>query len=141
MCRRRQSLDPLRAWVSRPYGGGTKAEPRDVWWAIEFLKKPVTIEGVKIIGDHREIIPLQKNLQIQIRDGKSWKTVGKLKDAATKDVTVSFAQPVTADALRVFVPAADLPKSPNAGVDGIVRICELRFLMPDHSVRGIESIP
>ena len=59
--------DPYRAWISKPYGGGPKDKPLDVWWAIEFPKKPVTIKGVKIIGDHRDVIPLQKSLQVQTR--------------------------------------------------------------------------
>jgi hypothetical protein len=130
--------DPYRAWISKQYGGGTKAQPLDVWWAVEFLKKPVTIKGVKIIGDHRDIIPLQKNLQLQVREGDVWKTVGELKEATTKDVTITFAQPVTTGALRVFVPDADLPKSDNAQADGIVRICELLFIMPDGTEKGIE---
>jgi len=120
--------DPYRAWISKQYGGGTKAQPLDVWWAVEFLKKPVTIKGVKLVGDHRDVIPLQKNLQVQVREGGVWKTVGELKDATTKDVTISFAQAETTDALRIFVPAADLPKSDRADVDGIVRICEIYFI-------------
>ncbi len=130
--------DPYRAWISKQYGGGTKAQPLDVWWAIEFLKKPVTIKGVKIIGDHREVIPFQKNLQVQIREAGAWKTAGVLKDATAKDAVVTFAQPVTTDALRVFVPAADLPKAERADVDGIVRICELLLIMPDGTEKGIE---
>jgi hypothetical protein len=130
--------DPYQAWISKQYGGGTKVAPLDVWWAVEFLKKPVTIKGVKIIGDHRDVIPLQKNLQVQVREGDVWKTVGELKEATTKDVTITFAQPVTTGALRVFVPVADLPKSDNALVDGIVRICELLFIMPDGTEKGIE---
>ena len=94
--------DPLRAWVSKPYGGGTKEEPLDVWWAIEFFKKPITIEGVKIIGDHREIIPPQKSLLVQAREAGEWKTVGRAKASAGKDITVRFAQPITTGALRIF---------------------------------------
>lgn len=130
--------DPCRAWVSKPYGGGTKAQPQDVWWSVEFLNGPLTIKGVRIFGDHRDIIPLQKNLEVQVRAGSAWKTVGVLRDATTKHVIVPFDQPVTTDALRVFVPAADLPKSELAEVDGIVRICELKLVMPDGTERGIE---
>ena len=46
-------------------------------------------------------------------------------------MTVDFPQVVTTDALRIFVPAADLPKSERADVDGIVRICELLLILPD----------
>ncbi len=122
----------LREWVSMPYGGGTKDKPLDVWWAVDFFSKPVTVSGVKIIGDPRDIIPLQKNLQIQARQDGVWKTVGELKDATAKDVTITFSAPVTTDALRVFVPAADLP------TDGMVRICKFLLVLPDGTVKEIE---
>ncbi len=131
--------NPFRAWISRPYGGGTKARPEEVWWAVEFLKKPVTIKGVKIFGDHRDVIPIQKNLEIQIRENGAWKTAGESRDAVSNDVTVSFSGILTTDALRVLVPAADLPQSERADVDGIVRICELKLIMPDGTEQGIES--
>jgi hypothetical protein len=132
--------DPFRAWISKQYGGGTKAQPQAVWWAVELLKETITIKGVKIIGDHRDVIPLQKKLQVQVREGGGWKTVGELKDATTKDATIVFAQPVTTDILRVFVPAADLPKSENADVDGIVRICELLVLLPGGGEVTVDAV-
>jgi hypothetical protein len=130
--------DPHHAWISKPYGGGTKAQPRDVWWAVEFPNRQITIRGVKIIGDHREVIPLQKNLRVQVRDAGTWRTMGEIQNAPTKDLTVTFDRPVTTDALRVFVPAADLPQSARADTDGIVRICELFFILPDGTEKGIE---
>jgi hypothetical protein len=123
--------DPYAAWVSAPYGGGTRQKPRDVWLVVEFPNRiRVPIRGVKIVGDHRDVIPLQKNLQIQARDGGDWKTVAGVKGAATKDVAATWNTPVTTEAVRVFVPAADLPRSDNAAVDGIVRVCELLILLP-----------
>ena len=133
--------DPYLAWISRPYGGGTKQNPLEVWWAIEFLKKPVTIKGVKIIGDPRQEIPLQKHLQVQIRENGQWQLAGAIKEATTKDLTIAFAQPVTTDALRVQVPAVHLPQSPqHADTDGIVRICELKLVLPDGSEAWIEEV-
>ena len=130
--------DPFAAWISKPYGGGTKAKPLDVWWAIEFpLGEKLQLKGVKIIGDDRPVIPLQKNLKVQVRGEGGWQTVGELKDATTKTVRVDFPQVVATDALRVFVPAADLPKSDRADVDGIVRICELLLILPDGTESGI----
>jgi hypothetical protein len=123
--------DPYGAWISKPFGGGTKDKPLDIWWAVELLPRPVTIQGVRIIGDHRTVIPLQKSLQVQVRQAGAWKTIGNIKGATAKDITVPFAQSVTTDALRVFVQAADLPRSERADVDGIVRICGLRLLAPD----------
>jgi hypothetical protein len=126
------STDPYSAWISKPYGGGSRDKPQDVWWALEFpAGKKLSLAGAKIIGDHREVIPLQKSLQVQARIGGRWTTVGQVSGATGKDLTIRWPQPVETTAMRVFVPAADLPHSAQAEVDGIVRICELRFLMPD----------
>jgi Glycosyl hydrolases family 38 C-terminal domain/Glycosyl hydrolases family 38 N-terminal domain len=124
--------DPFVAWISKPYGGGTKDKPLDVWWAIEFpAGKKLQLKGVKIIGDDRPVIPLQRNLKVQVRAGDGWQTVAELKDATTKTVAVEFPQVVTTDGLRVFVPAGDLPRSERADVDGIVRICELLLILSE----------
>jgi hypothetical protein len=124
--------DPYRAWISKPYGGGTKEKPRDVWWAIQFPgHKTLRIKGVKLIGDHREIIPLQRNLQVQVlRDGR-WQTAAEVRDTKQKDVLATWPAPIEAAGIRVFVPAADLPRSDRPDVDGIVRICELLLVLPD----------
>jgi chitodextrinase len=130
--------DPFAAWISKPYGGGAKDKPLDVWWAIEFpVGKKIQFRGVKIIGDDRPIIPLQRNLKVQVRDGAGWQTVGELKDATARTVTVVFPQVVATDALRILVPAADLPRSERADVDGIVRICELLLILPDGKESGL----
>jgi hypothetical protein len=124
--------DPFAAWISKPYGGGTKERPLDTWWAIEFTAgKKVRLKGVKIVGDDRAVIPLQKNLKVQVLVDAGWKVAGELKDAAARTVTVSFPRVMEAAGLRVFVPAADLPRSERADVDGIVRICELLLVLPD----------
>ena len=131
------SADPNRAWISKQYGGGTKDKPLNVWWAIEFPAKPVTIKGVKIIGDHRDVIPLQTALQVQVYENGAWRTVAQVKDASDKDLVVKFPQPLSVTALRIFVPAADLPKSPQcADTDGIASICELQVILPDGSLQN-----
>lgn len=126
------STDPYFAWISKPYGGGTKQQPQDVWWAFEFPKgRRLSLSGVKIIGDHRDVIPLQKNLQIQARLDGAWKTVGQAVDAKQKDILVQWPQPIETDAIRVFIPAADLPETSPSDINGIVRICELLFVLGD----------
>jgi hypothetical protein len=126
------STDPNLAWISKPYGGGTKENPQDVWWAFQFpAGKKLALAGVKIIGDHRDVIPLQKNLQVQARLQGQWKTVGRVIGAGQKDFVVTWPQPVETGAIRVLVPATDLPEG------GVVRICELLFLLPD----GREAAP
>jgi hypothetical protein len=125
------SPDPYRAWISRPYGGGTKENPRDAFWAIEFPGKTLTLKGVRIVGDHRDVIPLQKNMQVQLQRAGKWETAAEIRDAAEKDITAQFKQPLECTGIRILVPAADLPYSDRADVDGIVRICELLVILPD----------
>ena len=48
---------------------------------------------------------------------------------------------VAAEGLRVFVPAADLPRSDRAEVDGIVRICELLLILPDGQETTVLPLP
>jgi hypothetical protein len=135
--------DPYRAWISKPYGGGTKDKPCDVTWEIAFpATKTLVIKGVRIVGDHRDIIPLQKNLQVQLRQQGVWKTVATVRDAAQKDICATWPQPVEAGGVRIVVPAADLPRSEHPEVDGIVRICELLLVLPDgREVTGREWFP
>ena len=97
--------------------------------------------SVKIIGDDRPVIPVQCNLKVQVREGADWKTLGELHDATARTVTVDFPQVVDTEGLRVFVPAADLPKSDRADVDGIVRICELLVILPDGQESAVVPLP
>ena len=133
--------DPFAAWISKPYGGGTKDHPLDTWWAIEFAGgRKIQLNGVKIVGDDRAIIPLQTKLKVQILEGADWKTAGELKDATGKTPTVSFPRVMAAAGLRIFVPAADLPRSERADVDGIVRICELLLILPDGQESAVRPL-
>ena len=123
------SSDPYFAWIAKPHGGGTAAAPQDVWWQIELpTGRSLTLQGVVIVGDNREVIPIQKSVQVEVRKDGKWEQVGTVRDATTRTLTVPFSGPVTADGLRIVVPAADLPHSDDPALDGIVRICELRLI-------------
>jgi hypothetical protein len=123
--------DPSQAWISKPYGGGTKEQPLDVWWAAEFPEPATQVAGVAIIGDHRSEIPLQTALQVQVRENGAWKTIAAVKGARDRDLTITFPGTRSLTELRIFVPAEDLPKSERAGMAGIVRICELELVLSD----------
>jgi hypothetical protein len=124
--------DPYRAWISKPYGGGTKQKPRNVWWAVEFPRsKTLRIKGVKLIGDHRDVIPLQKNLRVEVLQRGKWRTIAQVRDAKQKNILATWHKAVDAAGIRIFVPAADLPQSDRPEVDGIIRICELLLVLPD----------
>ena len=70
--------DPFHAWISKPYGGGTKEKPRDVWWPIEFPgKKTLQIKGVqdhrRSSGDHsacRRTFEVQLLPERRLEDGR-----------------------------------------------------------------------
>ena len=73
-----------------------------------------------------------KSLRIDYRDGGSWKTACEIREATAKTIQALWPTVLETDALRVFVPASDLPKSTRADIpDGVVRICELLLLLPD----------
>ncbi len=75
--------------------------------------------------------------EIQVRKGGAWSTVATVRNARSNTVRVEFPQVVQGDALRVFVPAADLPRSTDPGTEGIVRICELLLVLPDESETNV----
>ena len=100
---------PFHCWMSEPYGGGTKDAPKDTWWMVELPKK-IRVQGAKIIGDTRGGIPIQRNFRVEWRDGEIWKTAGEVKGASNNVSTVTWAQPVETDALRVYFPAKDSPQ-------------------------------
>jgi len=95
-------------WLSEPYGGGTKTDPKDVWWMVELPKK-IRVQGAKIIGDTRGGTPIMKNFRVEWRDGETWKTAGEVHDATSNVSTVTWPQPIETDTLRVFFPAKDAP--------------------------------
>ena len=127
------------SWKSRPYGGGTKEKPLDVWWAVEFRKKPVSIAGVRVIGSSRKDMPVLKTFEIQIRGNGGWETVKSVTNTGMNDIRVEFGKIVTCAGLRIFVKSADLPKAePPSPWDGTVTICEVTFLQSDGTEKRIE---
>jgi len=125
------SPDPEMSWISKPYGGGTPEKPADAWWTVEF-PAPVRLRGVTIIGDYRAVIPFQRTLRIDYRSGGEWETVATVGNATEKTIRAQWAGTVETSALRIYVPAPDLPKSTLADIpDGVVRLCELLLLLPD----------
>ena len=122
---------PDGAWLSLPYGGGTREKPSDAWWSVEFLRR-VALSGVDVVGDEREIIPLQRSLRIDYRVNGAWRTAAEIRDAKQRTIEARWPATLDTDALRIYIPAADLPKSTVTGIpDGVVRICELIVVLPD----------
>ncbi len=125
------SLDPLTGWVSQPYGGGTKLSPKDVWLEVE-LPRPIQLSGVIVEGDNRPGIPLQKRLRIDLREDAQWTTAAEVTNGAANTIPCRWARPITAQAIRVYVSAGNLPKSDQPDIpDGVVRVCELKVLLSD----------
>lgn len=123
--------DPLAAWVAKPFGGGTHEAPADTWWAMEF-PRPITLRGVTVVGDPRPEIPLQRRMRVEYREGSQWKLAVEVRDATERTLRCRWSTPIQTDALRLLVPAADLPKSTRPDIpDGVVRVCELLLVLPD----------
>jgi hypothetical protein len=98
---------------------------------VEF-PKPVQLQGVIIVGDYRAVIPFQRALRIDYRSGGGWETAATVDNATEKTIRARWAGTVETSALRIFVPASDLPKSTLADIpDGVVRVCEVLLLLPD----------
>jgi len=123
--------DPLAAWVAKPFGGGTREAPADTWWEVEFPRR-ITLSGVTVVGDARPEIPLQRRMRIEYREGSQWRVAAEVNDATERTLRLRWPTPIQTDALRLFVPAADLPKSARSDIpDGVVRVCELMLVLPD----------
>jgi hypothetical protein len=125
------SPDPYAAWISKPYGGGTKEAPTDAWLAVEF-PAAVALRGVVIAGDERPVIPPQERLRVEYRENGAWKLAAEACAATGTTIRATWATPFVADAVRVYVPVADLPRSTRADIpDGVVRVCELLLVLDD----------
>jgi hypothetical protein len=123
--------DPLAGWVAKPFGGGTRDAPADTWWAVEFPRR-IALSGVTIVGDARPEIPILRCLQVQYREGEQWITAAEVHDATERTLRCKWSTPIQTDALRLFVPAAELPRSTRSDIpDGVVRVCELFLVLPD----------
>lgn len=135
------SLDPLTAWVSKPYGRGTPEAPSAAWLEVE-LPRPLWLRGVVIAGDERAVIPLQKGWRIELRENGAWVTAAAISNAHQKTIRSLWESPRQTSAIRVYVPAADLPKSQLADIpDGVVRIAELLLVLPDGREAAIPDLP
>jgi hypothetical protein len=135
------SPDPFTGWVSQPYGGGTKAAPKDTWLEVE-LPRPLSLSGVIVVGDDRPEIPLQKMFRVDTRDASGWSTAVAVTNATSKTVRCQWGKPKTTEAIRIYVPASDLPKSGKDGIpDGVVRVAELMVILPDGSELVIPDLP
>ena len=116
---------------SRPNtAGALRDHVRDTWLLVEMPRK-LRIKGVAVVGDQREVIPLQRNFQVQVRRDGRWITAGEVRDAKTKIARAVWAEPLETDAVRIVVPAKDYPRSPWGGLDGFVRIAEVLLVLPD----------
>ncbi|MBN2294645.1 MAG: hypothetical protein JXM70_19610 [Pirellulales bacterium] len=133
------SKEDVQAWVSAPYGGGTKENPREVWIAFELPRK-IKIVGIKKIGDERSIIPIQKNYAIQARITDEWQTVKEVRGATSNTNTVIFDEPVETAKLRLHIPVRDLPVSDDPREAGIVRVAELYLILEDKKEYSIPDV-
>jgi len=118
-------------WISKQYGGGTKEKPLDIWWQAEFSKNPISIKGLKIIGDKRTEVAQIGSCLLQMRIGGVWKEVAGVKGAKGGEIEIVLDKPIISDGIKLIFPAGDLPFHNDAVQNGIVRVNEIRLILPD----------
>jgi hypothetical protein len=121
-------------WVSKQYGGQTKENPADVWLGVN-LPAETKIRGIAIAGDEREMMPVQKDFKVFIRNNTE---LAELKDLTIEpdstvknSYTVNFDKEQSADGIMIYFDKEDLPKSELPEQDGLVRIKELLMITPE----------
>lgn len=118
-------------WVSKQYGGKTRENPADVWLGIN-LGTNTDFNGVRIVGDEREMMPIQNDYRIFIRNNGVLTELEKFElvpDPKVKNrYTLNFNKPVNADGIMVLIDKDKLPVSELPEQDGLVRISELTLL-------------
>ena len=102
-------------WVSKKqYGGKTRENPADVWLGIN-LPDGTRFKGVKILGDDREMMPVQKKFKIHLRKGDKLlelKEFTIIADPKVKNAyEVHFNEDQTGDGIMIFFDKDELPKS------------------------------
>lgn len=117
------------AWLSEPYGGGTREAPKDVWLMVEMPRK-IRVQGAKIIGDER--FAFARNLRVEWRDGDTWKSAGEIRDSTNRTVTITWSEPVETDTLRVYIEGRDIPN--------VVRIVEFIPILADGGEKTVPDI-
>ena len=118
------------SWVSKPYGGGTKEEPKEVWLSVE-LPKTISLKGIKVIGDNRPQVAQISAFQIQMRIDGAWKNVAAVKNVKGGESTVVLDTPVMVDGIKLIFSAGHLPVHIDPSQNGIVRINEISTILAD----------
>ena len=121
-------------WVSKQYGGKTRENPADVWLGVN-LPDGTKFKGLILVGDEREMMPIQKDFKVFLRDNKTLLEVENPTVTADSTIKnyykVDFGENKTADGIMIYVNKEDLPKSELPEQDGLVRIKELLMITPE----------
>lgn len=59
-------------WVSLPYGGESKENPVDIWLAARLPSK-LSLAGLRIVGDPREVVATTDRFDVYLREDGVWK--------------------------------------------------------------------
>jgi len=121
-------------WVSKQYGGKTRENPADVWLGVN-LAEDTKLKGLVLVGDEREMMPIQKDFKVFLRHNKTLVEVENPTVTADSTIKnyyyVDFGENKTADGIMIYVNKEDLPKSKLPEQDGLVRIKELLMITPE----------
>lgn len=135
------SEDPSAAWISKPYGGGSLGNPSEAWLELDF-PDALTLQGLTIVGDHRDVIPVQPGLQVDVRTAFGWVTKNTVAGNTQRDLRFLWDKPEAVSGVRLRVVPELLPKSERPDIpDGVVRIVEVLGVLPDGVELPLAEIP
>ena len=120
--------DPRTAFVSLPYGGGTKEKPRWTQISVMFPRR-TTIAGVKIVSGPGALLPSVYHLQ-RCNNG-DWNSIGDIRSPKGESATLRLKAPVELEALRLLVMAKELSQSEDPRQNASLRIAEILLMLPD----------
>jgi hypothetical protein len=116
------------AWVTAPYGGGTKEKPRFTRISVIFPRK-TAIAGVKVLKDPKSMSPAVYHLQRL--DGTDWKFICDLRPSKDGSAGVRLKRTIEVEGIRLQVMAKDLPQSDDPERNTSVGIAEILLVLPD----------
>jgi hypothetical protein len=133
-------------WVSAPFGGGDRSQPRGTWLEIQ-LPRTVSLRGVKLTGrtggptSLPGLASLPGRIRVEYRRDTAWIELAEIHDAGPLEARLTWPTPVETDSLRVYFPVQDLPRPGPRGVEGTVGIAELFLILPDGTEIAVPDLP
>ena len=130
---------PESSWISEKYGGGTKANPVDVWWIARF-HDALKMKGLNIVTDIRDSIPVAEKYKVEYLYRGQWNAATSSFVSTERKVIVNFGEPKKIEGIRISVKGMDLPASSKADLGGFVRLSEVKMINEENKVVPIRQM-